>query len=64
MAKPNPREGNSCHIHLSLRAEDGTPVLAGDGPHGLSELGEHFLAGQLAAHARVLALLRAEHKFL
>ncbi len=49
MAKPNPREGNSCHIHLSLRAEDGTPVLAGDGPHGLSELGEHFLAGQLAA---------------
>jgi glutamine synthetase len=49
MAKPNVREGNSCHIHLSLRAADGTPVLAGDGPHGLSRLGEHFLAGQLAA---------------
>jgi glutamine synthetase len=49
MAKPNSREGNSCHIHLSLRGPDGTPVLAGDGPHGLSELGEHFLAGQLAA---------------
>jgi glutamine synthetase len=49
MAKPNEREGNSCHIHLSLRASDGTPVLAGDGPHGLSRLGEHFLAGQLAA---------------
>jgi glutamine synthetase len=49
MAKPNPREGNSCHIHLSLRAGDGAPVLAGDGPHGLSRLGEHFLAGQLAA---------------
>jgi glutamine synthetase len=49
MAKPNAREGNSCHIHLSLRADDGTPVLAGDGPHGLSGLGEHFLAGQLAA---------------
>jgi glutamine synthetase len=49
MAKPNAREGNSCHIHLSLRGEDGTPVLAGDGPHGLSRLGEHFLAGQLAA---------------
>ena len=48
MAKPNPREGNSCHIHLSLREEDGTPVLAGDGPHGMSELGEHFVAGQLA----------------
>ena len=58
MAKPNTREGNSCHIHLSLRGPDGTPVLAGDGPHGLSELGEHFLAGQLAA-MRELALCYA-----
>ncbi len=49
MAKPNAREGNSCHVHLSLRDADGTGVLAGDGPHGLSRLGEHFLAGQLAA---------------
>jgi glutamine synthetase len=49
MAKPNVREGNSCHIHLSLRGTDGTPVLAGDGQHGLSRLGEHFVAGQLAA---------------
>jgi glutamine synthetase len=49
MAKPNAREGNSCHIHLSLRDDDGRPVLAGDGPHGMSELGAHFLAGQLAA---------------
>ena len=49
MAKPNAREGNSCHIHLSLRGTDGTPVLAGDGSHGMSKLGEHFLAGQLAA---------------
>jgi glutamine synthetase len=49
MAKANAREGNSCHIHLSLRGTDGTPVLAGDGPHGMSKLGEHFLAGQLAA---------------
>ncbi|MFB7370598.1 glutamine synthetase family protein [Streptomyces sp. NPDC056222] len=49
MAKPNEREGNSCHIHISVRAEDGTPVLAGDGPGSLSPLGEHFLAGQLAA---------------
>jgi glutamine synthetase len=52
MAKPNAREGNSCHIHLSLRGTDspgGTPVLAGDRPYGLSKLGEHFLAGQLAA---------------
>jgi glutamine synthetase len=49
MAKPNAREGNSCHIHLSLRGEEGQPVLAGDGPYGLSKTGEHFLAGQLAA---------------
>jgi len=49
MAKPDDREGNSCHIHLSLRDADGNPVLAGDGLHGLSKTGEHFLAGQLAA---------------
>jgi glutamine synthetase len=49
MAKPNAREGNSCHIHLSLRDSGGTPIMAGDGRSGLSELGEHFLAGQLAA---------------
>ncbi len=49
MAKPNQREGNSCHIHLSLRDASGGPVLAGDGQHGLSKVGEQFLAGQLAA---------------
>jgi glutamine synthetase len=59
MAKPNAREGNSCHIHLSLRgSSDGAPVMAGDGAHGLSKLGEHFLAGQLAA-MRELALCYA-----
>ncbi|HET7013996.1 MAG TPA: glutamine synthetase family protein [Streptosporangiaceae bacterium] len=49
MAKPNQREGNSCHIHLSFRSSEGETIMAGDGPHGLSKLGEHFLAGQLAA---------------
>jgi glutamine synthetase len=49
MAKPNQREGNSCHVHLSLRDAEGRPVLAGDGPSGLSAVGEQFLAGQLAA---------------
>ena len=49
MAKYNEREGNSCHIHLSLREDDGTPVFAGDGPGGVSPLFEHFVAGQLAA---------------
>jgi len=49
MAKPNAREGNSCHIHLSVRGgTDGSPVMAGDSAHGLSGFGEHFLAGLLA----------------
>lgn len=47
MAKWDQREGNSCHIHLSLRAGDGTPVLAGDRLHGFSPLMEQFLAGLL-----------------
>jgi glutamine synthetase len=49
MAKINEREGNSCHIHLSIRDEDGRPVFAGDRPGGVSPVFEHFLAGQLAA---------------
>jgi glutamine synthetase len=48
MAKYDEREGNSCHIHLSLRDEAGVPVFAGDRTHGVSEVFEHFLAGQLA----------------
>nr|WP_210717266.1 glutamine synthetase family protein [Amycolatopsis acididurans] len=48
MAKYNEREGNSCHIHISLRSAEGEPVLAGDGPGGFTKLMEHFLAGQLA----------------
>src|SRR4051812_15804657 len=47
MAKYNEREGNSCHIHLSLRDKDGNPVFAGDRPGGVSPVFEHFLAGQL-----------------
>jgi glutamine synthetase len=46
MPKFNEREGNSCHIHLSLRGQDGAPVFA-DG-HGFSETFQNFLAGQLA----------------
>ncbi|HEY2298184.1 MAG TPA: glutamine synthetase family protein [Jatrophihabitans sp.] len=48
MAKFNAREGNSCHVHLSLRDENGSPVFAGDRPGGVSPLFEHFLAGQIA----------------
>lgn len=51
MAKIDEREGNSCHVHLSLRDDAGAPVLADPSRSdrwGLSEVGEHFLAGQLA----------------
>jgi glutamine synthetase len=49
MSKFDEREGNSCHIHFSLRgADDGALVMAGDRHHGYSELLEQFLAGQLA----------------
>jgi glutamine synthetase len=48
MAKFDEREGNSCHIHLSFRSDDGTAVLAGDNEYGFSDLMEQFIAGQLA----------------
>ena len=47
MAKYDEREGNSCHIHISLQSESGAPVLAGDGPGGFSPTMNHFIAGQL-----------------
>ncbi|MFD3874907.1 glutamine synthetase family protein [Streptomyces sp. NPDC058623] len=52
MAKYDEREGNSCHIHLSLADADGHNAMAGDGEdaeHGMSPVMRHFLAGQLAA---------------
>jgi glutamine synthetase len=42
MAKFDEREGNSCHIHLSLRGEDGAIVFDDRG------LFDSFVAGQLA----------------
>jgi glutamine synthetase len=46
MPKFDEREGNSCHIHLSLRGEDGSAVFP-DG-HGFSETFERFVAGQVS----------------
>jgi glutamine synthetase len=43
MAKYDEREGNSCHLHLSLRDGDDGAVFA-----DRSEVFERFLAGQLA----------------
>src|SRR5882757_5242041 len=48
MAKYDEREGNSCHIHLSLQDADGGPVLA-DADGGMSTVMRHFVAGQLAS---------------
>ncbi|MEW2374673.1 glutamine synthetase family protein [Micromonospora sp. NPDC047812] len=48
MAKPNAREGNSCHIHFSLRDADGRSAMLGDGPAHLSTTGQRVLAGLLA----------------
>jgi glutamine synthetase len=49
MAKPNQREGNSCHIHFSMRTvPDDATVAAGDGPGGMSTVMSRAVAGLLA----------------
>jgi glutamine synthetase len=49
MAKFDEREGNSCHIHISLRGEDGSAVFADpDAEDGMTPLFRSFIAGQLA----------------
>src|SRR3954467_9018691 len=55
IAKLDEREGNSCHIHLSLGNEDGGNVFGGD-----EKLFHHFVAGQLAC-LRDLTLFFAPH---
>src|SRR6201999_4285635 len=53
MAKLDEREGSSCHIHLSLRRDDGSPLFAAD-----ETAFQRFIAGQLAC-LRELTLLHA-----
>jgi glutamine synthetase len=49
MAKYDEREGNSCHIHISLRGDDGSAVFAdAEDPDGMSPMFRSFIAGQLA----------------
>ncbi len=58
MAKYDEREGNSCHIHLSLRGTDGGIVFADDDREGgRSELFDQFLAMAEAAAAGLGAAL-------
>ncbi len=47
MAKFNEREGNSCHIHLSLRGRDGSTVFWDDEHGRRTPLYDHFVAGIL-----------------
>ncbi|CAB4547717.1 MAG: glutamine synthetase [Actinobacteria bacterium] len=60
MAKPNEKEGNSSHIHLSFRGLKGELVMTdeSDKENGLSEVGKQFIAGQIA-HLRELSILFA-----
>jgi glutamine synthetase len=55
IAKLDEREGNSCHIHLSIGEDGGGNVFAGD-----EQLFHRFLAGQLAC-LRELTLFFAPH---
>jgi len=49
MAKFDEREGNSCHIHISLRGDDGSAVFADSNDElGMSPMFRSFIAGQLA----------------
>ncbi|HET6152701.1 MAG TPA: glutamine synthetase family protein [Marmoricola sp.] len=48
MAKYDQREGNSCHIHLSLRGQDGSIVFWDDATGARTPLYDHFVAGVLA----------------
>ena len=48
MAKYDQREGNSCHIHISLWDDKGSFSPGEDG-RGRSRIFDHFVAGQLAA---------------
>jgi glutamine synthetase len=51
LAKYNEREGSSCHIHLSLRGQDGSLVFWDDDKDERTPLYDHFVAGVLATAA-------------
>ena len=53
IAKYNDREGNSCHIHLSLRGTDGSLVFWDKESGERTALYDHFVAGVLATMAEL-----------
>ncbi|PIK55057.1 putative lengsin-like [Apostichopus japonicus] len=61
MSKPYPKEGGSSgHLNHSLWSLDGKTPKTGDSsrPYGLSEIGEHWIAG-LLEHAPALSFLQS-----
>jgi glutamine synthetase len=47
MAKPNARDGSSCHVHMSLRGLNGELVFWDEQKHRRTPLYDHFIAGVL-----------------
>ena len=65
MAKYNEREGNSCHIHLSLRGDGRRARLLGRGDRDArTPLYDQFVAGVLATMADFTLLYAPEHQLL
>ena len=62
MAKYDEREGNSCHVHMSVRGTDGEIVF--DRGDGETVVFHRFVAGVLATLRRLHAVLRAERQLL
>ena len=62
MAKYNEREGNSCHIHLSLRGLEDEIVFWRDGAR--TPLYDQFIAGGPNDDARLYVAVRAERQFI
>ncbi len=58
MAKPiDGWTGSSCHIHLSMRGEDGAYTFADpDKPHKISDACRHFMGGVLAHLDELMAI--------
>src|SRR6202035_2474705 len=52
------KPGSGMHVHQSLvRLRDSANAFAGDDAYGLSEVAQHFIAGQLHHAAGISALL-------
>ena len=64
MAKYNEREGNSCHIHLSLRGTDGDVVFWDDEAGTRVRRSTTLRRRRARDDGRLHAALRAEHQLL